>query len=237
MGIAHCLQGVLHEPHRLDDVGEMLGHNRGDRLSNGALLSPFKRLQQLRRRLLELAQLLLPKPGAVQPRIVVWMKEPVDVHASPPPVSRIICVTSRTGQGPIALLLHRSRSWANTHGVELILYSIWFLIPLIFYLLALWGRLEQMSSGQPHHHVIDLLHQGHFTLAVAVVSVAVDRFLLPKIVAIPALDFVSPLFLQIVTFPAIALILASAFGPSGEIRVGRPTGRPPAKRSGGDRSC
>lgn len=80
MRITERLERMLDKMHSLNDINKMARHYGGNGLSDRALLGPLKGLSELRGSLLELTQLLLTHRRTVEPRIVMRVKKPIDVH-------------------------------------------------------------------------------------------------------------------------------------------------------------
>ena len=108
------------------------------------------------------------------------------------------------------------------------LYIIWFGTPLLFFLLALYGRLEQLSGKIKTDNSSDLFKQGLFVLAAAGICLLVDQTVLAELSEDVLPSWLPPLFLQIVLFPAVLYAGALLLGPSKQIRIeraSRPTER------------
>ena len=80
MHFTEGLKGLFNKSLRFNDIGEMLRKYRRDSLPRGSLLRPLKRLSELNSRLQELTQFSVPQSGIHQPRIVMRMKEPINIH-------------------------------------------------------------------------------------------------------------------------------------------------------------
>jgi hypothetical protein len=111
--------------------------------------------------------------------------------------------------------------------MHLFLYTIWFLLPLAFILMAVWGTLERLSKSGRQHDVGNYLRQAAFLLVAAGISLAIDRYVL-----IPHLEGQLPEWLprgviEVALFPVVLLVLASTVGPSKDIVI------PPKSRRGG----
>ena len=70
------------------------------------------------------------------------------------------------------------------------IYIVWFLIPLCFFLMALWSFLEALSGKGSSHAAIDLSRQGLFLFACVLASIALDYYVLPVLVDSLSFDFI-----------------------------------------------
>ena len=102
------------------------------------------------------------------------------------------------------------------------LYIVWFLFPLFFFGIALWSKLEEVSTKKAkRENPGDFLQQGLFVLACVIVSVLIDQFVLESIVShFP--DFAPLGFYQIILLPLVLLVAAMTVGPSEKIRISKP---------------
>ena len=116
--------------------------------------------------------------------------------------------------------------------MRLALYTVWFLLPVVFFVLALWAKLEQAGGDRRTAEAGDLVRQGIFVLTAAGVSLALD-----VLVLIPAVEPLLPEWLplgvlEVALFPAVLFIQALILGPSKEISLTRRS-----KTQGGNRPC
>ena len=100
-----------------------------------------------------------------------------------------------------------------------ILYLVWILIPLTFFLLALWSKLEQMSGRPKKDHPGDLVRQGFFISGCVVVSIVIDHFLLPYLYSSFSPVWVPYGLYELLLLPLILYVAAISFGPSSDIRI------------------
>jgi len=98
------------------------------------------------------------------------------------------------------------------------LYAVWFAIPAVFFLTALWAKLEQLSHSPKHHNPRDFMRQGFFVLLCVLLAVAADRYLLP---AIPLPDWMPLAFVQVLLLPLILLITARLVGGTKPIQIAK----------------
>jgi hypothetical protein len=120
----------------------------------------------------------------------------------------------------------------NLHAMQSILYIVWFSIPSLFFLLALWIKLERVSGRTKTENPKDLFNQGLFTLGCVFTAVFVDKFFLPSIVEMIGLDLFPLGFYQVFLLPLILLLAAKIVGPSKSILIAQKGGstKPPSKR-------
>ena len=100
-----------------------------------------------------------------------------------------------------------------------LLYAIWILIPIVFFLLALWSKLEQMSGRPKKDHPGDLVRQGIFISGCVVVAIIIDHFFLPYLYS-----YISPAWIpyglyEVLLLPFILYVAAVAIGPSTDIKI------------------
>lgn len=115
------------------------------------------------------------------------------------------------------------------------LYVIWFLIPLFFFVMALWCWLEEMGGKTKKENPGDFLKQGLFVLACVLISIVIDRYALEAVVTSVLNDWVPLGFVQIMLLPIVLYVGALLLGPSKEILIGKaphPTKRPQSGSSG-----
>jgi len=101
------------------------------------------------------------------------------------------------------------------------LYGVWFLFPLLFFIIALWSKLGALSDKHKGENSGDLLKQGVFVLACALLAVLVDQYLLQKLVDSVSPDWIPLGFYQALLLPIIFLIVGKLVGKSAEIRISR----------------
>lgn len=114
------------------------------------------------------------------------------------------------------------------------IYTIWFLIPTIFFTIALWSKLEQLSGRERRENVKDYVSQGAFVLLCVLVSVIIDQYVLEDIAYFIAsfLPFDAPVgFFQVMLLPVVLYAGAFIIGPSKAILIPRPDykKKPPRK--------
>ena len=100
------------------------------------------------------------------------------------------------------------------------LYILWFLIPIFFFVMALWAKLEQLGNKKgKKQNPGDFFKQGIFVLGCAIVSVLLDKFVLPKLVETISPDWLPMGFYQAVLLPVVMVLGAKIVGGSEEIRI------------------
>lgn len=111
------------------------------------------------------------------------------------------------------------------------LYLLWLLVPALFFVLALWIKLERLSGESKKESASDLLNQGLFTLGCAVASIAIDQLFLQDIIEATVGDLFPLGFYQFFLFPLVLLLGAKVVGPSRKILIPQVSGQKrPAKR-------
>jgi len=104
---------------------------------------------------------------------------------------------------------------------QTILYTVWVLVPGLFFLIALWGRLEQISDKQKAQNPGDFLDQGFFLAGCVVFCVLFDLFILDSLVGSISQDLLPKWFFQVLLLPCVVYIAAIWFGPSRQIRISK----------------
>ncbi|MCB0333570.1 MAG: hypothetical protein KDD55_08735 [Bdellovibrionales bacterium] len=115
------------------------------------------------------------------------------------------------------------------------LYILWILVPLTYFLLALWSRLEQATHIQKgkkrSKEASDLLSQAYFVTGCSIATYFVDRYFAQEIE--PFLPSFIPLgFVQIMILPLMLLIGGYIVGGSKPIRIEKAP-RPTEQRENG----
>lgn len=102
------------------------------------------------------------------------------------------------------------------------LYAIWFIFPLFFYTLALWGKLERLSGNRNREDPVDYLRNGSILLLCALASLFFDLYLLDSLLMPIVGELLMPrTFYRIILFPIVLLLAAKILGPSKEIKIAR----------------
>ena len=104
---------------------------------------------------------------------------------------------------------------------QTILYTVWFLVPGIFFLIALWGRLEQISNRQKVENPGDFFNQGIFLTGCVVFCVLFDLLILDSLVGSIPQDILPKWFFQVLLLPCVIYIAAIWIGPSKQIRISK----------------
>lgn len=103
-----------------------------------------------------------------------------------------------------------------------ILYIIWFSLPIIMLLIALWAKLEQFGKNkEAKEHAIDYVKNALFLFVCALLAVAIDSYFLEDLVAFISPDFIPLEFYQLMLLPMILVICAKLFGGSKGISIER----------------
>jgi hypothetical protein len=100
-------------------------------------------------------------------------------------------------------------------------YSIWLGSALLYLLMALWAKLEQISNKQKHQNPGDFYSQGIFLAVCAALTIAIDHFFLQSLVANMAPEWLPLWFFRLLLFPAVIYLAAITFGPSKKILISR----------------
>lgn len=98
--------------------------------------------------------------------------------------------------------------------MRIALYVIWFLLPSVLLLSALWAKLESFQKPAQKAASKDLVRQGLFVLVCCVVAVAIDQYVLEAVVTALLPEFIPLGFFQILLLPVVLLLGAKLVGPT-----------------------
>ncbi len=107
------------------------------------------------------------------------------------------------------------------------LYILWFSLPTIFFLMALWTKLERMGGEGKKGNASDLFSQGVFLLCCVLMAVLIDQTLLADLVSELVSESLPLGFFQFFLLPFILLIGAKTVGPSKKILISSTNNRSP----------
>jgi hypothetical protein len=103
--------------------------------------------------------------------------------------------------------------------MQTILYGIWLLLPITYFGIALWSKLEEAGGSTKRENVGDLLRQGFFVLGCVGLAIAIDQYLLKDLVEMFSPTFIPLGLYQILLLPFILYIGAFIVGGSKDIRI------------------
>lgn len=109
-------------------------------------------------------------------------------------------------------------------------YICWFLLPLTFFGLATYAKLEQLGGSVRRQNPKELFQQGFFVLGCVLVCCVIDRYLLKDLADSFMPDLIPLGFYQIILLPVILLIGAKLVGPTRDILISRKSGQQRRKR-------
>ena len=101
------------------------------------------------------------------------------------------------------------------------IYVVWALIPLFFFLMALWSLLEKFSGKKKHERPGDLFKQGLFVLFCVLVSIAIDYYLLPAIADSIDFGYIPYGVYQLILLPSVLYMAAKIIGPTKPIQIAK----------------
>lgn len=117
------------------------------------------------------------------------------------------------------LLGQDRRTLESENQMRTLLYVIWFAVPVVFLLIALWSKLEEWSGKAKKENPGDFFKQGCFVLICAFACVLIDQYVLGGMNE-EELPFGIPmLFIQIILFPIVLYAAALLIGPTKTIRI------------------
>ncbi len=112
-----------------------------------------------------------------------------------------------------------------------LLYLIWWLLPLFFFTMALWAKLEQMSNRNKQQNPGDFFRQGIFVTIGVLISMWLDSSVLPGLIPAIFPPSIPMGFFQVILLPVVLYLMALIIGPSKEILI--PSGSSKTKKPGG----
>ena len=110
------------------------------------------------------------------------------------------------------------------------LYVIWILIPLGFYLLVLWAKLEQISGKNKVENIPDLLSQAVFVTVCSGITYLIDTYALEIGYSALSPDFIPIGFYKILLLPFVLLLGAKVWGGSRDIQISNAPNADAARR-------
>jgi hypothetical protein len=99
-----------------------------------------------------------------------------------------------------------------------VIYTVWFLIPLAFFLMALWATLEKIGKSPKKQHPADFSRQGAFALLCVFVALGVDQYLLQPNEGMFSEWLPLPV-VQVLLLPIVLSIGAAVWGGSKPIKI------------------
>ncbi len=99
------------------------------------------------------------------------------------------------------------------------IYIVWYLIPVFFFVIALWSKLEHLSGKNKRDNPADFFKQGLFVTACVIAAILIDKFLLQPLVPKLAGDLLPLGFFQVLLLPVVLYLAARIVGPSKAIRI------------------
>ena len=100
-------------------------------------------------------------------------------------------------------------------------YILWGLIPLFFFLMALWSYLEKTAGKKKHERPGDLFNQGLFVGFCVGLSMLIDYFVLPGIVESLIGDMIPYGVFQLILLPTVLYLAAKIIGPTKAIQISK----------------
>lgn len=94
-----------------------------------------------------------------------------------------------------------------------IFYIIWFLFPLLYFLIGLWAYLEKKGKSRARQNPGDFFKQGVFLLACVLVSIGIDKYVL-IIQAENLPDFLPLAMVRVLLLPVVFILLGLIVGGS-----------------------
>lgn len=112
--------------------------------------------------------------------------------------------------------------------MSIIFYVIWIIIPLFFFTVALWAKLEQMSKSRKKQNPGDFIRQGVFLSVCTILAIAINHY-----VIVPqkeSFELIPMGLVQTLLYPLILIIGAKVIGGTDPLRVKRGGRARPRKR-------
>ncbi len=107
--------------------------------------------------------------------------------------------------------------------MQTFLYILWIFIPLAYYLMALWSKLEQSTQRKRgknvQHEAADLFKTANHLAIVCFITFLVDRYATETLIKPNLPDLVPLPLVQILLLPAVMYVVALIKGKSEPIRI------------------
>lgn len=101
----------------------------------------------------------------------------------------------------------------------MLLYTIWFAFPALFFAMALWAKLEQLGRSTQRQNPGDFFRQGVFLTFCSIAAVLADKLLLTRLHNTVITEWLPLGVCQALLLPAIWLIAALIAGGSAPISI------------------
>ena len=114
-----------------------------------------------------------------------------------------------------------------------VIHVVWIIIPLFFFAIALYAKLEMIGNKHKVDNPKDFLRQAAFTTLCTGIAFIIDEYALEGLVQSLSPDWIPVMFYRILLLPLILVIGAHLAGGSEEIAINkapRPTERPKRRR-------
>jgi hypothetical protein len=98
--------------------------------------------------------------------------------------------------------------------VRIALYILWFIIPALYFTVALWAKLESLNGKRSSGDPSNFIKQGSFILACSGICVWLDQYYLEDITQSIFGEWFPLILAQITIFPFMLLIGAQLLGGS-----------------------
>jgi hypothetical protein len=103
--------------------------------------------------------------------------------------------------------------------MNIAIHALWILIPVLFFLMALWSLLEGRHRNVKRTDSADLFRQGIFLSLAAGVAFVIDYTLLESIVDGVFMAVIPLGLARVLLLPAVLVVVAAIYGPSKQIRI------------------
>lgn len=114
-------------------------------------------------------------------------------------------------------------------GGEKILIGVWLFLPIVFLLLALWARLEQVGGKTQQDHPIDYVRQATFLAVCGIITALINHFFIDWIVSVIPFGLTKGLA-QFLLYPCVLAIGAQLWGPTADVLISKSRTSPGRKR-------
>ena len=103
--------------------------------------------------------------------------------------------------------------------MQTFLYIVWFALPLFFFGVALWSKLEQLSGKSKRENPMDFVKQGGFVLLCAIICFLIDRYVISTLGINSLPSWLSLNLIRALLLPLVLYVAAVIIGPTKEIRI------------------
>jgi hypothetical protein len=99
------------------------------------------------------------------------------------------------------------------------IYGLWLLIPVTYFLIILWSKLENIGKKKKQKEIADFFNQLYFVIVTVGVSFLLDIYIVDNIAAMDIFSAFPRNMLRFFVLPCTFMVLSKIIGPSKDIRI------------------